>query len=52
MSDDVSNLSHEYHSQQMHCYHHWAYVPLLVVSARLDGPEVPGRPPGKDKHPW
>lgn len=29
-----------------------AYVPLLVVSARLDEPEAPGRRFGKDKHPW
>jgi hypothetical protein len=29
-----------------------AYVPLLVASAHLDEPEAPGRPPGKDKHPW
>ena len=29
-----------------------AYVPLLVVSARLDEPEAPGRRFGKYKHPW
>ena len=29
-----------------------AYVPLLVVSQRLDEPLAPGRRLGKGRHPW